>query len=68
MGTFIVVVGMVAFSYLHARASRQDASPNNNTPVNDASANCENQPEGCKSQSPFVLWESLTRNLLISRR
>ena len=62
-GTFIIVVGMVAFSYLHARASRTDASLNNN-----ASVNGENQTEGCKAQSPFVLWESLTRNLLISKR
>jgi hypothetical protein len=48
----------MAFSYAHARASRKD----------DPTTNGEGKCEGSKSQSPFVLWESLTHNLLISKR
>jgi hypothetical protein len=58
MGTLVIVFGMIAFSYAHARSSRQD----------NPATNGEGKCEAGKSQSPFVLWESLTRNLLISRR
>lgn len=57
-GSLIIAAGLVVFSYAHARASRRD-SP---------ATNCENQCDGGKSQSPFVLWESLAHNLLISKR
>jgi hypothetical protein len=58
VGTMIVIAGMIIFSFSHARASRQD----------DPGINSEGKCEGSKSQSPFVLWESLTHNLLISKR
>jgi hypothetical protein len=57
MGTMIIVIGMIVFSYSHAHASRQD----------DPAAGNEGKCDS-KCQSPFVLWESLTHNLLISRR
>ncbi len=56
MGTMIIVIGMIVFSYTHSRASRQD------DPAAATEGKCDS-----KCQSPFVLWESLTHNLLISR-
>jgi hypothetical protein len=56
MGTLAIAIGLIVFSYTHARASRQD----------DPATNGEGKCEG-KSQSPFVLWESITHNLLISK-
>jgi hypothetical protein len=56
--TLIIIASMVVFSYAHARASRQD----------DPATNGEGKCDGSKCQSPFVLWESLTHNLLISKR
>ena len=56
MGTMIILFGMIALSYTHLRTSRQ---------VDPAAGNegkCDS-----KCQSPFVLWESLTHNLLISK-
>ena len=58
MGTLIIILMTVAFSFVHARASRQD----------DSAAGNEGKCECSKCQTPFVLWESLTRNLLISSR
>jgi hypothetical protein len=57
LGTLVIVTGLVIFSYTHARASRQV----------DPSTNGEGKCECSKSQSPFVLWESLAHNLLISK-
>ena len=57
MGTVVIILGTIVFSYAHARASRQD----------DPAANNEGKCECSKCQTPFVLWESLTHNLLISR-
>lgn len=58
LGTLVIVIGLIVFSYAHVRASRQD----------DPATNGEGKCEGTKSQSPFVLWESLTHNFLISKR
>ena len=56
MGTTIFVAGMIVFSFAHARTARQI----------DPAATNEGKCDS-KCQSPFVLWESLTHNLLISR-
>lgn len=56
MAALIVTVGTIAFSYAHARSTRQ----------NDATGS-EGKCECSKCQTPFVLWESLTHNLLINR-
>lgn len=57
MCTLVIAIGLIVFSYARARASRQD----------DPATNGEGKCEAGKSQSPFVLWESITHNLLISR-
>ena len=57
MAALIVTFGTIIFSYAHARSTRQE----------DASGS-EGKGECTKCQTPFVLWESLTHNLLISRR
>jgi hypothetical protein len=54
LATMVIAAGLIVFSYAHARASREDA------PATNGEGKCE----GAKSQSPFVLWESLTHNLL----
>jgi len=56
--TLVIAVALIVFSYAHVQASRQD----------DPATNGEGKCEGTKSQSPFVLWESLTHNFLISKR
>ncbi|HTR31226.1 MAG TPA: hypothetical protein VMH27_18270 [Puia sp.] len=56
MGTLIILFGLIALSYTHSRASRQD------DPAAANEGKCDS-----KCQSPFVLWESLTHNLLISK-
>jgi hypothetical protein len=57
MCTLVIAIGLIVFSYAHARASRQD----------DPATNGEGKCEAGKSQSPFVLWESLTHNFLIGK-
>jgi hypothetical protein len=58
LGTLVIAVALIVFSYARVQASRQD----------DPATNGEGKCEGTKSQSPFVLWESLTHNFLISKR
>ena len=50
-------VSLMLFSYVRVKASRQD-DPNN--PNNECSGKCEK-----KAQTEFILWESITRNLLM---
>jgi hypothetical protein len=57
IGTLAIAIGLIVFSYAHARASRQD----------DPATNGEGKCEGSKCQSPFVLWESITHNLLTGK-
>jgi hypothetical protein len=57
MSALVIAVGLIVFTYVYARSSRQ----------NDPATNGEGKCEGSKSQSPFVLWESLTHNFLISK-
>ncbi len=56
MAALIVMFGTIVFSYAHARSSRLDDP-----------AGSEGKCESGKCQTPFVLWGSLTHNLLISR-
>lgn len=56
MSALIIAIGLIGFSCIHARASRQ-ADPSTN-----GEGKCES-----KSQSPFVLWESLAHNFLINK-
>ena len=57
VATLVVAIGMIVFSYAHARTARRD----------DPAAGGEGKCGSVKCQSPFVLWESLTHNLLISK-
>ena len=52
-----IVVGMAVFSFVRARNTRSD----------DPNANGEGKCEGSRSQSQFVLWETLTHNLLAAQ-
>jgi hypothetical protein len=54
-GILVVAVSLVLFSYARARVSREE-EPNSET------GKCG------KAQSEFILWQSLTHNLLISKR
>jgi len=56
LGTLLVALSLILFSYVHARTSQEE--PNGDT------SKCE----GGKSQSEFILWESLTHNFLIGRQ
>jgi hypothetical protein len=56
MGTLVVALSLIFFSYVHARTSQDEP--------NGESGKCE----GGKTQSEFILWESLTHNFLIGRR
>jgi hypothetical protein len=58
LGSLAIAIGLIVFFDAHARASRSD----------DPSTNGEGKCEGSKTESQFVLWESLTHNLLISKR
>jgi hypothetical protein len=58
LGSLAIAACLVVFFDAHARASRPD----------DPTTNGEGKCEGDKSESQFVLWESLTHNLLISKR
>jgi hypothetical protein len=54
-----VSLSLVLVSYVRARASR----------IDDPSSNeCGNKCESKKAHTEYILWESLTRNLLIIRR
>jgi hypothetical protein len=55
IGILVVAVSLVLFSYARARVSGEE-EPNSET------GKCG------KAQSEFILWQSLTHNLLISRR
>ncbi len=59
---FIVVLvasgSILLFSYVHARTSRTEE------PCNESGNHC---PSG-KSKTEYILWESLTHNLLVSNR
>ncbi len=54
IGTLVVALSLIFFSYVHARTSRQE-EPNGET------GKCESG----NTQSEFILWESLTHNLLV---
>jgi hypothetical protein len=56
MGTLVVALSLIFFSYVHARTSQDEP--------NGESGKCE----GGKTQSEFILWESLTHNFLIGKR
>lgn len=47
-------VSLMLFSYVRVKAARQD------DPNNECSGKCEK-----KAQTEFILWESITRNLLM---
>lgn len=54
IASLAIILGMTVFSFVRARSTRSD----------DANANGEGKCEGSRSQSQFVLWETLTHNLL----
>lgn len=56
--SLVLATALMAFSYVHHRAARQD----------DANSNGEGKCEGGNPQSQFVLWETLAHNLLTSKR
>jgi len=60
---FIVVLvasgSILLFSYVHARTSRTEE------PCNENGNRC---PSSGKSKTEYILWESLTHNLLVSNR
>jgi hypothetical protein len=58
LASLVIAAGLVIFSFTYIRASHSD------NPATNGEGKCEDS----KSQSPFVLWESLTHNLLISKR
>ncbi|MBS1663553.1 MAG: hypothetical protein JST68_21100 [Bacteroidetes bacterium] len=54
-----VTLSFSLFSYVRARSSRQEDPTTNE---------CGNKCEGKKTQTEYILWESITRNLLIIKR
>ncbi|HXD76848.1 MAG TPA: hypothetical protein VN616_03520 [Puia sp.] len=52
-----IILSMAVFSFMHPRTTCSD----------DANTNGEGKCEGGHSQSQFVLWETLTHNLLASQ-
>lgn len=59
LATLAVAFGLIVFSYARTRASHSG---------DELNSNGEGKCEGSKTQSQFVLWETLTHNLLISKR
>ena len=53
IGTLVVALSFLFFSYVHVRVEKEDNS-------NGEGGKC-----GCKTQTEYILWESLTRNLLV---
>jgi hypothetical protein len=51
-----VSLGLLLVSYARARSSRSDDPTTNE---------CGNKCEGKKAQTEYILWESITRNLLM---
>lgn len=56
--TLAVSLSLMLFSYVRARASRQD------DPTNE----CGNKCAGKKSHTEYILFESITRNLLMVKQ
>ena len=53
-GILVVALSFILFSYAHARASKEDDS-------NGEGGKCR----AGKTQTEYILWESLTHNLLV---
>jgi hypothetical protein len=54
--TLAISLSLMLFSYVRARASRQDEPTTNE---------CGNKCPNKKAQTEYILWESITRNLLM---
>lgn len=54
--TLAISLSLMLFSYARARSSRHDDPTTNE---------CGNKCDGKKAQTEYILWESITRNLLL---